>query len=529
MSYTGEVIIIPMLGGLTGTRNQALIQPDQLIVARNVTFDTGTIRKEGGALKYNSTVITGAPTVMGGWDWIPTAGVQRMIVFLSDGTVKKDSGVGTFPTTLVSALTTTDVVPNFVEAGKEVAANNRKLYLFTGKNAVHFLDGDGATMAAIPTPPADWAGANQPTCGENHEGRLWGAGNANDPNRVYYSTTGNHGDFTGAGSGTISIYPGEGERIVDIMSFKGLLIVWKYPLGVYYVDTTDPTVTNWKVRRVSSGTGGVSALGAVQIDDDVMFLDGVGNFQLLSATQEFGNMLTNNLSQRYQINTFLRDNINMSRLAFTRAIYYGHKREAIWVLTSLNGAENNVRMTCDFNVQDTPRFRFSDRDINATIFLRQESDNIRHPCIGDNAGFVYKLDQTARNKDNLGYTGTFQTPHIDFNHVDPKLGTKRKLGQFLEVVTEPTGNWNMAVDIMWDGVTVQTVQFNMGVSGVGLGTFIIGTDQLGADALSNRKRRITGTGRRFSLVARNSGANEDFSIARFYLHFKVGDERLKSS
>lgn len=530
MSYDGEVIELPMLGGLTGTRNQALIRPDQLIVARNVSFDTGTIRKEGGALKYNSSAISGAPTVIGGWDWNPSAGVQRMVVVLSDGTVKKDSGAGTFPTTLASGLTVTDTVPTFVEAGKEVAANNRKLYLFTGKNAVQILDGDGATMAAISTPPADWTGANQPTCGANHEGRVWGAGNANDPHRVYYSTQTNHSDYTGAGSGSLSIYPGEGERITGLISFKGLLVIWKYPRGVYFADTTDPTIANWKIKRITTGTGGVSPQSQILIDNDVMFLDAAGNFQLLSATQEFGNMLTNNLSQKYQINTFLRDNINMTLLSKVRGIYYGHKREALFVLPTLNSQVNNCRMVCDFNgPEQEQRFIFRDRDVNECIFLRTEADNIQHPCIGDNAGFIYKLDQTARNKDGSGYLGTFQTPHIDFNHLDPKLGVRRKMGRFLEVVTEPTGNWNMAVDIMWDGVTVQTVQFNMGVTGVGLGTFVIGTDQLGADALSNRKRRIVGEGRRFSLVARNSGANEDFSIARFYLHFKLGNERLKTT
>ena len=201
MSYDGDVIELPMLGGLTGTRNQALIRPDQLIAARNVSFDTGTIRKMGGALKYNDTAITGDPTVIGGWDWIPSANVQRMVVVLDDGTIKKDSGAGTFPTTLASGLTVTDTVPTFVEGGKETAANNRKLFIFTGKNAVQMLDGDGATTAAIATPPADWSAANQPTCGANHEGRIWGAGNANDPHRVYYSTQTNHADFTGSGSG----------------------------------------------------------------------------------------------------------------------------------------------------------------------------------------------------------------------------------------------------------------------------------------------------------------------------------------
>lgn len=525
MAYIGQVVEIPMQGGLTGTKNQASIEPSQLIQALNVSFDTGAMAKEGGASKYNANPITGTPVVLGGCDWWPSDAVQRMVVVLADGTIKKDSGAGTFAVTLASGLTVTAIVPTFTEGGKEVAANDRKLFIFTGKNPVQVLAADGATTAAIATPPADWSAANQPVTGAIHEARLWAAGNLNDPHRVYYSTTTSHEDFTGAGSGTISVFPGEGEKIVGIMSFKGLLLVWKYPKGVYYIDTTDPDVANWKTKVITRGTGGVSPLGQVIIDNDVLYLDAQGNFQLLSATQEFGNMAVNNLSQKYQINTFLRENTSLTRFPFTRAVYYGHKREAHFLFTVLGGSVNNRRMVVDFNAE-VPRFRFSDRDVNECIWMRQDTDSIQHPVIGDNLGSIWLLDQAHHNKDGLGYSGLFQTAQLDFSHVDLKLGIKRKNGQFLELVAEPIGNWNLAVEIQWDGITTQTVQFNMGSSGAAIGSFVLGIDALGNDTLINRKRRITGGGRRFSLVARNAGADEDFSISRFFLHFALGDERL---
>lgn len=525
MSYDGQVVEIPMMGGLTGTRNQSAIHPDQLLQATNISFASGSLAKEGGAVKYNTTAITGAPSIIAGWDWFPSDAVQRMIVVLSDGTIKKDSGTGTFPVTLVSALTVSNIVPMFVEGGKEVAANNRKLFTFTGKNAVQTLSGDGATTTALATPPTDWSAANQPSFGAIHEFRLWGGGNLNDPHRVYYSTTSSHEDFTGAGSGSISVYPGEGEKLIGAISFKGLLILWKYPKGLYYIDTTDPTIANWKVRVVSRATGGVSPLGQVLIDNDIIFLDAAGNFQLLSATLEFGNMAANNLSQKFQINTFLRDNVSLTRLFQIRSMYYGNRREVHFLLSSLNSNVNDRRMVIDFNAKE-PRFRFSDRDIQDSIWLRMDTDNVQRPMIGNNVGFVYFIDQETKVKDGAGYSGLFQTPQIDFSHLDISAAAKRKNGQFLEVVAEPKGNWNLSVDVQWDGVTTQTVTFNMGTGGAGLGTFIIGTDSLGGDTLINRKRRITGGGRRFSLIARNNGSGEDFSISKFYLHSVLGDERL---
>lgn len=525
MAYIGQVVEVPINGSLVGTRNQATIEPNQLIQANGISMSSGTVAKEGGSDFYGQLPVGPNGGIIGGWDWWPSAGVQRMIVVTDIGTIRKDSGAGNFLTILRSGLTTLDTVPTFTEGGKEVAANNRKLFIFTGKSAVQVLSGDGAVTTDLATPPADWSGANQPVTGAIHEARLWAAGNLNDPHRVYYSTTTSHEDFTGATSGTISVFPGEGEKIVGIMSFKGLLIVWKYPKGVYYIDTTDSTIANWKVKVLSRGTGGISPCGQVITDNDILYLDAQGNFQLLSATLEFGNMAVNNLSQKYQINTFLLDNVNIARLSKARAIYYGHKREVHFGLTGAGGTYNDRRMTIDFNAE-LPRFRFADREIIEAMWLRQDLDSIQRPAIGDINGWVFLLDRSHHNRDSGGYTSRFQTAQLDFSHVDLKLGIKRKNGQFLELVADPKGNWNLSVDIQWDGVTTQTVQFNMGSTGAVLGSFVLDTDALGNDTLINRKRRITGGGRRFSLIGNNSGADEDYSISKFFLHFALGDERL---
>lgn len=524
--YQGEVIAIPIgHGGLIGTRDQTDVPLDRLIIARNLSFEGRTLQKEGGASKYNATVITGTPSVIAGWDWWPSAGTQRMVVVTSGGEVLKDTGGATFGVTLASGLTVTDVVPMFVEAGKEVAANNRKLFIFTGKNAVQVLSGDGATTAAVATPAADWSAANQPTFGLAHEQRVWAGGNANDPHRLYYSTTGNHEDFTGAGSGSISVYPGEGEKIVGAMSFKGLIIVWKFPLGVYAVDTTDPTVGNWKVRPISRAVGGVSPMGAVAVDNDIIFVDPTGNYHLLSAVQEFGDAAASNLSRKYNIYSFLQDNLNFGRLQYVRGVYYASKRECHFAMAGSGSNVNNVRFVVDFNREDLIRFRYSDRDTCESLWLKKDVNGVQKLTSGDNAGVVWEMDEDTKSKDGAGYAGSFQTPYMDFASVDPKLATVRKIGQFLELVAEPVGNWNLSVSVLWDGETVQTVDFNMGITGAALGSFVLGTNKLGGDQTITRKRRIVGSGRRLSLSGTNSGAGEDFSVGHFFLHCLIGDER----
>lgn len=646
--YQGQIFEIPIgLGGLVGTRNQAAITPDRLIKATNIMFDSKTVRKEGGATLYNATAISGTPTILGGADWWPVDSVQRMVVIGSDGKLYKDTGSGSFGTTLASGLSVSDTVPIFVEGGKEAAAEDRKLFTFTGKNAVQVLAADGsvttilgavaaptaptaalagtgagnvdngthswkitivvggvsgettggtasnqinvvdkttngkialsniplgpdgttarkvyrtvagdtgdyklvgtianntdttftdnvadASLGAIApttntatTAPADWTGSSQPSFGLIHGGRLWGGGNLNDPHRLYYSTTLDHENFVGSGAGSLAIYPGSGERIVGAISFKGLVIVWKFPSGIYAVDTNDPSVANWTIATISRGVGGVSPAGAAICDNDVKFLDATGHIHTLSAVQEFGDVSTSDITHFGDMYSFVEDNINIGRLRYARSVYYSARRELHIALAGLGSTVNNTRLVVDLNIPETIRFRFSDRDINESMWLRKDVNNIQRPVFGDNAGFVWLMDQASRFKNGAGYSSVFQTPAMDFGWLDPALATKRKLGQFLEVTVEPKGNWNAAADIYWDGRLVQTTYFNMGSTGATLGSFVLGTDKLGADAVVNRKRRIAGSGRRFSVAFRNSGAGEDFAIGRVYLHAKVGDER----
>jgi hypothetical protein len=521
MPYTGEIaeIVVGTLG-LNGSKNAATMDPRALIQATNLTFEDGTMRKEGGAEKYNSTVISGTPKVLGGWDWFPTAGVQRMIVLLDDGTLKKDDGGGSFGTTLKSSLTVTDANPVFVEGGKEAAANNRKLFMFSAANVVQVLSADGTTTGDVATPPSDWSGSNQPTFGLAHEARMWGGGNPNDPHRLYYTGTASHEDFSAGG--TLAIFPGDGEKLVGAISFKGLIICFKFPLGIYIVDTSNSDTSKWRVTKHTGELGGVSALGAIGVDDDIVFIDPGGNFHMLSSTDEFGDIRGQSLSTAHEFSPFVRENVNLAHLEQCRGVWYDAKREAHFGVAA-SGTVNNRRIVVDFNRLDIARFRWSDRDVCTAMWLRQDSDNVPRLTVGDDAGFVSNLDLDNRAKYGSGYTATFQTPHDDLSRLDPSMAAIDKNWQFLELIVNPKGNWTLAVDILVDGVIKQTVNFTMGTTGSTLGAFVLGTDKLaGADVLNVIHDLKVGSGKRISLIGRQSGSGQDFSIAKFLLYFTRG-------
>lgn len=524
MSYQGYSAEIPLgEDGLIGTPFFANIKPSYLIDCNNVTFTDFILSKEGGSAKFNSTAISGNPKILGGWDWWSDSVTQRTIVYTNAGAILKDSGTTAFPVTLASGLNAT-AMPVFVEGGKEAAANNKKLFIFNGANVVQVLSGDGATTSNISTPPTDWSGANQPSFGVLHEGRLWGFGNGNDKHRAYYSMLTNHESFTGSGSGNISVFSGEGDGIVGGISYKGLLLLFKYPLGIYAIDTSNADITLWRVKKINGKVGGVSPNAIVMVDNDVIFLDSSGNVVPLSGIQEFGDIGGSSLSHLALMRPFIEANIDLTRLNKTVAIYHNTEREIYFGVSSPSATVNDRRLVVDFGKITHPRFRFSDKDTCESLWIKMKNNK---PVVmsGDDNGFVWELDQINKNKDGVGYSSSFQIPHLDFSYLDKSLAQKVKYGQFLEIFCEPTGNYNLSVDILWDGVITQTVNFNMGQTGVGLGDFVLGTDILGGDVLIRKKKRICGGGERFSFIGRNSGINQNFKVSKAILYFTIGDEK----
>ncbi|MCI0662628.1 MAG: hypothetical protein L0220_16295, partial [Acidobacteria bacterium] len=174
------------------------------------------------------------------------------------------------------------------------------------------------------------------------------------------------------------------------------------------------------------------------------------------------------------------------------------------------------------------RFRFSDRDVPISLWTRKIS-NTPMLAMGDNAGFVWDLDTSARNKAGAGYEMRFESAPTDLGFADPGLAGKRKNGKFLELVFEPTGSHTLSVDLLWDGVVEATYAFSLAGSTTGfiLGTSLLGTGILGSGSiLTNVRKRITGSGKRIALRGYNSGVDQNISVSKFILHFNPSDERL---
>lgn len=535
MSYRGFVAPLPVgQQGFTGTQNPSQAQPGHFIFVDGAELDAAIIRKEGGASKVNSSALGGGSVVVSGIDWFPTPGTTHTVVFLSNGDVLRDTGAGTFGTTMVSGLTNVrDPPPLFVPAGGELVGNKRRLLLFSRTNQVKVSADPWSTFANIGAPAADWAGATFPSFGVLHSFRMFAGGNTNDPHRIYYSTTSDHTDFTGAGSGTISIYPGEGETLVGGISFRGALVLFKYPSGIYILDTADPTPANWTLRPLTRAVGTLNQHSIVQVENDTLYMDRHGNIHSLAATNEFGDVNSSNIGAFADIPPFMRSTMNLSALRRVQGLWYQAKRQAWWAMPRLGTSDNDFRFIVGFSEPQqqgtpAPRFFMSRRDVCPSLWLRPDALGIPKPAFGDASGFVRKADEDTRSKDGAGYPIIFETSGTDLSFLNQELATRSKTGQFLEISFEPRGDWDLTVEIHWDDRLTDIVAFNMGSGGAALGSFILDTDVLAASVVRSVRSRIAGSGRRVKLIAQNDGAAQDVSLSEFHLSFTVGDERISA-
>jgi len=310
--YQGTRIPMPLAAdGLYGTRK---IPMAGLRVARGVTLETaGQIEKEGGAVKLTASALPSRIVAL--YDWWPDAATQRTIAVTSGGGVYRDDGAAwSFATTIYAEGTLTiSQPPHLVAAAGETPAAARKLFLVTGNNTVRIGTGDFTTMAelAVGKTPADWAGATQPPCLAAHAGRLW----AFLRHTAYYSKLTDHEDFAGAGSGSLPLQPGEGDRIVAAVSFRKMLVVFKYPTGIYVIDASAPSPANWGTDLQTRAVGSCGPWTALSLTDDVLFLSAELNVHLLSATNVLRDATASDISTP-KLGPWARATVNPARAAW---------------------------------------------------------------------------------------------------------------------------------------------------------------------------------------------------------------------
>ena len=507
--------------GLWGTSNLSQFPLGSLVRAENITYESGTVRKAPGSKKVNGAVISGTPTVISGIEYRPDPGTAKTVIATSGGKLYKSDNSDNFTIGLKTGLSSDNFV-DFVQAGGESATQSKKLFCFSGGSPVQVLSGDGTSTTDIASPPVDWAGANQPSFGVLHDDRLFGGGNENDPHRLYYSSVTDHEDFLSGG--TIAIFPGDGGKLIRAFSFNNSIVCFKHPRGVYIVDTTSPTIADWRVYKLNDQLGLAGPKASILVNDDLLYVTTGGELRTLRTTDTFSNFGSDSLTETSQLREFIRDNINFQSMNDWVLGYNVESKEVYWFHASSSSGSNDAALVMD--ITRAPfRFYTMDRDNVHSAWPNDRKARTRM-FVGEDDGFVRVMDTEARNKDGNAYRGLLQTPLYDLSNVNQALATRRKSGKFLELEVDSKGVWDIQARILWDGLFTDTVTFTAGSSSSALGSIVIGESFLGGQQLMNVKRRITGGGRRFGVQFYNENVDQDFSISRVFIHFTVEDERI---
>ncbi len=469
----------------------------------------------------NTTLTVTEPVsqTLGGGTYVVTAGPRLITAALDGKLYKEQSQDGSFDIdafVLKMGLSTTARPGWFTQGGAEAGTTGttkRKLFYFNGVNKPQVLSNDAFVTTDIATPPADWSGTNQPIAGTVHEQRLVAWGNRSDPHKLYFSDPTNHENFTSAAAKQFRVYSNIGDRVYCAVEYQGVLHVWKWPVGIFYLDDSDLDPTNWAIRVKSERLGcAPSPYAALQMDDDVLFITPNGSFHLLSAVDSLGGTRASDLSYALGLRKFLSENINLKKLDQVTSLWYPDKKLAMFGVPGTGQNTNTLLLKFDFaGVQrgGPVRFSYSQRDSADALATRRDENFVPRPILGE-AGFVWLLDQNSDsvnslNKGGQAYQGLYQTPLLDFSHKSPGYSRVRKQFDHLEIVFNPVTAGTLRVRVFVDGGLRQTLDY---------------------DATKRRvKHKLSaGDGYTISVEGSNSALDEDFQVLQHNFYVKPGRE-----
>lgn len=552
MAYIGTVVPIPLgQGGLHTDDSPSAIPPEKLILANNVTVQVNTIEKFPGSARFTTARLPNSANVVALADFwaTPSSANQNLVLFSSDGYIyvannsgvvgaTLNTGAGAAPSQLTSPQGNQAM---FVAGGMETGTSApRKLFLFTGVDPVTVISGTPlAAVTTMTSVPVDWSGADQPSWGVVYRNCLFAGGNANQPHTIYRSAATDHTEFRTDHGGAIYETGGDAQKLIGAMVYKNRLFFFKYPTGVFYLVDDDPTTANWYVKKSSDTFGFATPHSVVPVLNDILIKNASDGITSMVATREFGDYQAGDVLTLQRIEQFVRDNTNPAGNSLSHGVYYPAKKLAIFTYRSTTGSVNDRLLIMRVDVTGAPKTVLNTKDSANCLATRLDANKIPQVVYGHTSdGFVWIMDQPNANNNGVAYTGEFQTPHLDFGFVDPKLAGVNKNFDFLELRYVPQGTWNLYADIYIDGKLYTTITFPMtGYALLGGPTplptdFMLAsssTDPNGSFLASNDlqtvRKKVGGLGRTISVHLYNSGFNQTFKLATMIFSFRASGEQ----
>lgn len=486
-----------------------------LLDAENVYFELdGGPHKIGGTSKVNSSVINGGEEIRGLFDYwrLGTANTpeQRRLVY-SGTTISKDTGNGTF-------------------AGLTGGLEDNKVPSFTVFNDAVIMATDsvidtprtynGTTIAAL--------GGSAPNFAFScvHKNRLWAAGVATLPSRLYYCKTLDAGNWTHATSGYIDIDPDDGDRITGIASHKNDLWVFKGPYkGSIHRITGSANTGSDSFARITfiNGIGAVSHNTLFKFRDDLGFMWADGTIHSLAATAAYGDFNESSLSR--PIHRYFREHLTHNQLARAWAATDPARSIVAFAVPIDTGQFPNQVLVMDYSRQSVWWSLWP--ALNANCIARViDPTQANRPLlmIGGRDGYVRKTDLADRAID--GATAIAYKVTTPYNNYGSAIVTKTITDASLGIV--PKGAFDVALRWTRDDEVQQTITLEQGGGDV-LGEadsneFTLGTSALAGSQFVDRFTELDEGGefRSISYQIYQGGLGEDMELHSFSTSIEIG-------
>lgn len=516
MGYSGETYPIDLFqGGFSHNPNIDSIPPFMMVEpSRNINLHKGGRSKRGGTAKVNSTAVSGNPRIMGMLDFILRNTNQFTCFATADGKIYKNS-----TTTIKTGLTQNKL--------SNLTVYRNTLYHTNGADTIQTWDGAAASTSNIANPASDWGSGDQPTQlyvhGRGNSERLWALGSADQPQRLYASANGSDNFVTGVV--TFDIETGDGYGLVGMIEINDTLYVFGKNT-TFLIDDTDASTANWGYEKANWKGGAAHHRLIVPIPNgDVHCMTEDGDIYSIFGVQEAGDYKAASLARPAFIDNWIREFIKISNISNFHGCYDPERRAVLWFMTSNRSNTNDICLP--YFIDRPPAEAWGAPMENGTtanayaascsaLVRRTQSGRGQYAVYtGDHNGFLWKMEESNANDDSAAYNANVRTPYIGCNVpiMDKHFWRSR-------VVGEAIGNWNMNVKTWVDNIEKTEAQISLGGGGAVLDSFVLDTDVLGGNTVSDTSFLVGDYGKRIQHEIYNNNVNETFFISQLLIHYK---------
>lgn len=487
-----------------------LVRLPFLLRAENVFYDhNGGVRKVGGTSKYNATAIESGEEIRGAFEYVKvgTAGSPTRKRVVHAGTkILKDDNDGTFASIFTGLED--NKIPNYCVFEDVLIISSDSTVDVPKK-------WDQSSAGDLGGSPPNFAFA------VSHVNKVWAAGNAAVPSRLYYSETLDAETWSGGGAGSIDIAPDDGDVITAIYPFRGRLIVFKGPHfgSVHVISGTTPATFSRDL--LIPGVGAVCQNLIFPFGNDLGFVSPDGVVRSLQATDKYGDFEQVTLSRPIQ--TWLNENVTASGLKRCWAATDHAMGYVLFTIPTQSSATPNSVIMMDYRF---PVPRWSNWDSFSAYSVARMSDPSRSDrlilYLGGRDGFLRKTQQPIRAIDTNTSIGSFvRTPYLHYG-TQNREKTIQKVGIGTNILNESTTTLSLRKDL-----GQVDIDFELSAGGFVLGDadaneFVLNTSTLADDTYKTVWADATESGqfRSIAYEISNDELNEDLNVDSFHIVFE---------